>query len=739
MAQAKITVNSVIGSNDQLPIATLVQLNNINVGGESTFNWAILDQPVGPPDSLSSLSVQNPTFTPNKEGTYLIQLTVNLGLPTEEQDSIICAVRQEKTYQRIPAAGETTQDNQAEGWAIALNSYLEAMDTQLADPGTIVGVDQAGGLISGNIVTATASAIIKGGLPGQETIPGFTLATSAGINPVSSLCAIVLQSVAATPTGGPFSAGQIIKTKYIGRVPAQPLAGASVGQIVYMSDTGVLSLTPGTNRRQLGTVMAVSGSTADVWFDGVGGFEITPVGAKYLTNGPESELVNSTDVTHLTTTLHFAQNTGYYGDLLHLDALAGNTGNFIESTLAGTQVFSLGPDATLTIYNSGGTYQVQLTPAGRGGFKTIGYLSGAGGGTLTVDSNTLFDQDSRVFGWPDVYTKETSVVIPGYATVAALLVSAATFGTSPTEGLALAPSTANVGTSQHWLAALDALSGLGFYAQTTSNIAFRFLGNAVSQTTQPLHLLEAYLTSYASVEALFAIEGDGKLTQNSIGYYDHYEMLQLTGIYGVTNSDFNGGLYTPPPNLPQPIGFKAGGLDVVGPSHGPPSKYYYLPAVTLDVALVNSVSLGPPYPDYSQFLWPEILYQPIDTSDAWFDNGSTSLDVTFTVLYYTHNTSAVLQLEVTPLPLNTITPPTYLPSATSIPTPQYVSGFTLLDCGTYVVDGSAQNQIARSSVTATITGMEAGTHLAVALQRTDTVSGLIYILGVAVQFRKTLT
>ena len=45
MPQAKILVNGIIGSNDDVTINTLVQLNNQNIGGESTYSWAILEQP----------------------------------------------------------------------------------------------------------------------------------------------------------------------------------------------------------------------------------------------------------------------------------------------------------------------------------------------------------------------------------------------------------------------------------------------------------------------------------------------------------------------------------------------------------------------------------------------------------------------------------------------------------------------------------------------------------------------
>jgi hypothetical protein len=129
MAQAKILINSVIGSNDNLPINQVVQFDNQNIGGETTYTWSILSQPPGTVDTLSATNIQNPTFVPKKEGTYLVKLTVNLGLPDEQNNQVIAAIRQLKTLERIPTAGETTEDNISAGWAIANNSLLRHMDT----------------------------------------------------------------------------------------------------------------------------------------------------------------------------------------------------------------------------------------------------------------------------------------------------------------------------------------------------------------------------------------------------------------------------------------------------------------------------------------------------------------------------------------------------------------------------------------------------------------------------------
>ena len=57
MPQALIKINAVIGSDDDLPLDTLVQLDNENIGGEVTYLWEILDQPAGTPDVSSPCTI----------------------------------------------------------------------------------------------------------------------------------------------------------------------------------------------------------------------------------------------------------------------------------------------------------------------------------------------------------------------------------------------------------------------------------------------------------------------------------------------------------------------------------------------------------------------------------------------------------------------------------------------------------------------------------------------------------
>jgi len=290
MPQALITINAVVGSDTDLPINTLVQLDNTNSGGELTYTWTILDQPPGTVDVLSSVSVQNPTFTPKKEGTYLIRLIVNQGMASEQEDRVVAAVVQLKTLERIPAAGETTEGDSSDGWATAMNAYMRRIDTLLGDPGIFVGVNASGGTLSrGNVLRATASSTIKSGLPGQEVVPGFSKAlanTLAQVDEPLVVCEGTLSG------GSSVANGALMKVRFLGRYAGNTGGVAAVGDPVYVSDTGTMSLTAGTVRRKVGSAMT-AGATYDVWFAGMGGEDITPIDRVYVVHGPPGTLTNA--------------------------------------------------------------------------------------------------------------------------------------------------------------------------------------------------------------------------------------------------------------------------------------------------------------------------------------------------------------------------------------------------------------------------------------------------------------
>lgn len=65
-------------------VGQLVQLSD-GAGGNSSWEWALLDTPAGSTAALSATNISNPTFTPDLPGTYRILLRTNGGGPGNTQ------------------------------------------------------------------------------------------------------------------------------------------------------------------------------------------------------------------------------------------------------------------------------------------------------------------------------------------------------------------------------------------------------------------------------------------------------------------------------------------------------------------------------------------------------------------------------------------------------------------------------------------------------------------------------
>src|SRR5882724_8587422 len=146
MATAVVKVNGVAGSNFDLPINTVVNLSNSDNTGATTWSWSILSQPPGTTDGLTGGSTSTPTFTPKKEGSYLIKLDVNGG-GGGLSDTQVCAIKFLKTRLRAPAAGETGQQDAVHGWETERYTIDQRIDNLYASEfGIVVGVAGQAGL-----------------------------------------------------------------------------------------------------------------------------------------------------------------------------------------------------------------------------------------------------------------------------------------------------------------------------------------------------------------------------------------------------------------------------------------------------------------------------------------------------------------------------------------------------------------------------------------------------------------
>jgi hypothetical protein len=268
MTQARITIDGVVGSNTDEPINALRQLNNQGNGGELTYAWTITDQPAGAADVLSSAVIQNPTLTPRKEGTYRLQLVVNAGLVDQQINAVVLGVKHLKSRQRVPAAGETTEGDPAEGWHTAVGTgWLQYLDAQTLAPADIVF--QAGeNMAFGDALYPSGTAVIKSGLPGQETVPVLSRAHANVAAQVAGPVYAFVSNVNGTSSA---LAGQLGVARALSRVGLLPKTPPpAVGASVFVTDAATFDAIAGTIRRQVGVVIARDpvGNTFDVMYDG---------------------------------------------------------------------------------------------------------------------------------------------------------------------------------------------------------------------------------------------------------------------------------------------------------------------------------------------------------------------------------------------------------------------------------------------------------------------------------------
>lgn len=258
MAIARIEINGTLGSNDDLPLNTLVTLSNMDEGGESTYEWAIISQPSGATDVLSSTSVETVTFTPTKEGSYLIRLIVNKGA-LESTDLVIAAVRELQTRNRIPAAGETTENDTATGWAnTAVDQILQRV-TRLTDAGIFVA-EAKEALNVGQVVHMTGMTTIATGLPGERSVPEVEAANASTLAEVDGPLGIMVGQVDGSLLS--VTSGQLCRVMVTGGMASVPISDGGggpgvVGDPVFVGNAAQLSLDPGDYTRQVGDIAKV--------------------------------------------------------------------------------------------------------------------------------------------------------------------------------------------------------------------------------------------------------------------------------------------------------------------------------------------------------------------------------------------------------------------------------------------------------------------------------------------------
>lgn len=264
--QARILIGGIPGSNDDATINTVVSLSNDGLGGEVTYLWQILDQPPGTADALSVNNQAACTLRPKKEGTYLIRLTVADAQGSTTANQVLLGVRQLKSRQRLPAAGETFEDNGTSGWRGTMNAYLSYLDNRIADGGLVVAVLGTNGALAGTVCRPQGLHVLKSGLPGEEEIAVMVATTAQTAAEVRGQLCVLISDLNGNAAPAQYAVCLFRHTGIISGLTGNP----AVNDPVYVNDSGALSTTAGTVARQVGAVSRAGGGTYDVYLQGGG-------------------------------------------------------------------------------------------------------------------------------------------------------------------------------------------------------------------------------------------------------------------------------------------------------------------------------------------------------------------------------------------------------------------------------------------------------------------------------------
>lgn len=284
MSRAKIQINGVDATAANVAIGSTVLLSNDDEGGELTYAWSITDQPEGTTDVLSNAAIENPIFSPTKEGTYEIRLVVNALSGTEAIQTAAVSVLDTRTRERIPAAGETLETGSVKGWALAINR-IAARTLRASVDGNLQVAMTPGGISPGTMVRL--SGIAQANVGTQSQFETLSITQAIGTVLVSGRVGFLIDGV----TPGDVGAGKLVIVRMFGISPVAPAGSPAIGDLVYLGNTGSPSLTPGTAPRVIGVVLASTAGTYRWRIDGADALTINVVG-RYL--GRQRFVVNGT-------------------------------------------------------------------------------------------------------------------------------------------------------------------------------------------------------------------------------------------------------------------------------------------------------------------------------------------------------------------------------------------------------------------------------------------------------------
>lgn len=240
-----ILINGLVPPVTNLTVGSTVTLTHNNDAGIVSWEWSLLDRPTGSAAVLSTPSLSSTTITLDKEGTYFFELIVNNTIYAPI--TAICAVPTILGGIRLLAANENREADPNRGSTPALDAALLAHDTIIHTGEVMSCVTDAAHAAGMPVYIAGETTLANG-----QLVPIVSVATSGGAKTIKTIGILTQTTVGA-------ALSSIRVNGELTEVPVNT-TGRALGDRVFVSDTGTLVFTPGTNVSCVGFVSAVGTS-----------------------------------------------------------------------------------------------------------------------------------------------------------------------------------------------------------------------------------------------------------------------------------------------------------------------------------------------------------------------------------------------------------------------------------------------------------------------------------------------
>ncbi len=256
-----ISINSstfVKGSIPDLPIGQAAQLDTST--SAASYLWEFLSKPDGSNASFSGSTAKNPTFVPDKVGSYLIRLT----LPGSVFEFALAYSSQLRTKTRTPAHTEGSSDSGGalagtRGWTSAFEILHRTVDLIGARGNAFIAKDNGSapnGLKRGDLVYVATVERIGGINYDHDFLPIVGVADASDYTKIGDV-GMVVGRVDGRTTGAVGDHYVIVREGYVGGLDTSAF---SIGDVFFVGNGGGIVSGGYTYPRRIGEVVVSDAS-----------------------------------------------------------------------------------------------------------------------------------------------------------------------------------------------------------------------------------------------------------------------------------------------------------------------------------------------------------------------------------------------------------------------------------------------------------------------------------------------